>query len=161
MDTLMPKGRMLGETRNIFHYYRPSPDGSRIIFGGRAGTNTDDPWGKFQHLHKNLLQLFPILKDINVTHSWSGYTGHTFDFLPKSVVNEGVHYAAGFCGSGVVWARWFAKKSAMRIVGNKKDAESAFDGRPFQTRLFYTGNPWFLPWMIAWYEWKDRLGLAR
>ena len=81
-----------------------------------------------------------------------------FDLLPKSVVHDGVHYAAGFCGSGVVWARWFAKKSAYRIVGNSAGAESAFDGRPFQTRMLYKGNPWFLPFVIAWYGWKDRLG---
>ena len=81
-----------------------------------------------------------------------------FDLLPKSIVHDGVHYAAGFCGSGVVWARWFAKKSAYRIVGNSAGAESAFDGRPFQTRMLYNGNPWFLPFIIAWYGWKDRLG---
>ena len=161
MESLMPKGRMLGETRNIYHYYRPSPDGSRIIFGGRAGADTDDPRVKFQHLRKNLSELFPELSNVGITHSWSGYTGYTFDFLPKSVVNDGVHYAAGFCGSGVVWARWFAKKSALRIVGNSKDARSAFDGRPFRTRLLYKGKPWFLPWIIKWYELKDQFGVAR
>ena len=161
IQRLMPKGRMLGETRNIYHYYRPSPDGSRIIFGGRAGADTNDPWKKLEHLHMNLLELFPELKPFHITHSWSGYTGYTFDFLPKSVVNDGVHYAAGFCGSGVVWARWFAKKSAMRIIGNSEESESAFDDRPFKKRLFYRGNPWFLPWVIAWYQWKDKLGLER
>ena len=35
----------------------------------------------------------------------------------------------------------------------------AFDGRPFQTRMLYNGNPWFLPLIIAWYGWKDRLGV--
>lgn len=159
MRRLMPKGRMLGETRNIYHYYRPSPDGTCIIFGGRAGAGTDDLQEKFKHLQKGIVEIFPELKTVGITHSWSGFTGYTFDFMPKSVVNDGVHYAAGFCGSGVVWARWFAKKSAMRIVGNAKDAESAFDGRPAQTRLLYHGNPWFLPLVIAWYGWKDRLGL--
>ena len=47
MARLMPKGRMLGETRNIYHYYRPSPDGNCIIFGGRAGAGTDDPEKNF------------------------------------------------------------------------------------------------------------------
>jgi len=160
MARLMPKGRMLGETRHTYHYYRPSPDGTCIIFGGRAGAGTDDPKEKFRHLHGGLVELFPELKDVGITHSWWGYTGYTFDFLPKSVVDEdGVHYAAGFCGSGVVWARWFAKKSAYRIVGNAPEAESAFDGRPFQTRMLYDGKPWFLPWVIAWYGWKDKLGL--
>lgn len=37
MDRLMPKKRMLVDTRIMFPYYRPSPDHTRIIFGGRAG----------------------------------------------------------------------------------------------------------------------------
>ena len=39
MDRLMPKRRMLGETRNLYHYFRPSPDGTGIVFGGRAGAD--------------------------------------------------------------------------------------------------------------------------
>ncbi|MDH3414616.1 MAG: FAD-binding oxidoreductase, partial [Gammaproteobacteria bacterium] len=35
MSRLMPKRRMLGETRHLYHYFRPSPDGTRILFGGR------------------------------------------------------------------------------------------------------------------------------
>lgn len=46
MNRLMPKRRMLGETRHIYHYYRPSPDGERIVFGSRAGAETDDPIAK-------------------------------------------------------------------------------------------------------------------
>ncbi|MBT5297376.1 MAG: FAD-binding oxidoreductase [Rhodospirillaceae bacterium] len=159
MARLMPKGRMLGETRNTYHYFRPSPDGTGIVFGGRAGAGTDDPNVKFRHLKQGLVEVFPELRDVGITHSWWGYTAYTFDFLPKSVVNDGIHYASGFCGSGVVWARWFAMKSAHRILGNEAEAKSAFDGFDFQTRPLYTGNPWFLPMVISWYGWKDRLGL--
>jgi len=159
MDRLMPKRRMLGETRNIYHYYRPSPDGTCIVFGGRAGSGTDDPKAKYRYLTKGLHEVFPELRDVAITHSWWGYTGYTFDFMPKSVVHGGVHYASGFCGSGVVWARWFAKKSAARILGRADEAASAFDAFPFRSRPLYTGRPWFLPAVIAWFAMKDRLGL--
>ncbi len=33
---LCPKGRTFSETRRVLHYYRISPDGKRVIFGGRA-----------------------------------------------------------------------------------------------------------------------------
>ncbi|MDD9878330.1 MAG: FAD-binding oxidoreductase [Magnetovibrio sp.] len=158
MARLMPKGRMLGETRNTYHYYRPSPDGTRIVFGGRAGAGTDDPKVKFRHLKKGLVEVFPELRDVGITHSWWGLTGYTFDFLPKAVTHDGIHYATGFNGSGVVWARWFAIKAAHKILGNRSNAQSAFDGFEFQTRPLYTGHPWFLPAVIAWYGWKDRLG---
>ena len=103
MDRLMPKKRMLGESRNLYNYFRPSPDGTRIVFGGKAGTITDDSIEKSVHLN-GYCRNIPELEDVGLTHSWWGYTGFTFDFMPKLVVNDGVHYATGFCGSGVVWA---------------------------------------------------------
>lgn len=157
MDRLMPKRRMLGETRNLYHYFRPSPDGAGIVFGGRAGALTDDPMKKLAHLKRNLAEIFPELDGIGFTHSWWGYTGFTFDFLPKLVVREGVHYAAGFCGSGVVWARWLGAKAAQDIIGNAP-ADTAFRADDFSTRPLYYGRPWFLPFMVGWYEFKDRVG---
>jgi glycine/D-amino acid oxidase-like deaminating enzyme len=158
MDRLMPRRRMLGETRHIYHYYRPSPDGDRIVFGGRAGAGTDDPIAKYKHLRRNLIELFPELENVRITHSWWGYTGYTFDFLPKLVVHEGVRYATGFCGSGVVWAQWIGKKAAWGILG-RREAKTAFDETNFPCRPFYFGRPWFLPLVIGWYGLKDRMGL--
>ncbi len=157
MDRLMPKRRMLGETRNLYHYFRPSPDGNGIVFGGRAGALTDDPMKKLSHLSRNLIEIFPELDGIGFTHSWWGYTGFTFDFLPKLVVRDGVHYAAGFCGSGVIWARWLGTKAAQDIIGNAP-AETAFRADDFSTRPLYYGRTWFLPFMVGWYEFKDRVG---
>ena len=158
MDRLMPKRRMLGETRNLYHYFRPAPDGAGIVFGGRAGALTDDPMKKLGHLSRNLIEIFPELDGIGFTHSWWGYTGFTFDFMPKLVVREGVHYAAGFCGSGVIWARWLGAKAAQDIIGNAP-AETAFRADDFATRPLYYGRPWFLPFMVGWYEFKDRIGM--
>lgn len=158
MDRLMPKRRMLGETRNLYHYFRPSPDGNGIVFGGRAGALTDDPMKKLAHLSRNLTQIFPELDGIGFTHSWWGYTGFTFDFMPKLVVRDGVHYAAGFCGSGVVWARWVGMKAAQDIIGNAP-ADTVFRADDFVTRPLYYGRTWFLPFMVGWYELKDRLGI--
>ena len=43
ISRLMPKGRMFGETRTLFHYFRQSPDGTRILMGGNEGGNSGDP----------------------------------------------------------------------------------------------------------------------
>ena len=43
MAELMPKRVMCSETRKLHYYYRPSPDGTRILFGGRDGTIAGDP----------------------------------------------------------------------------------------------------------------------
>ena len=158
MDRLMPKKRMLGETRNLYNYFRPSPDGTRIVFGGKAGTITNDAIEKSRHLKRVLVEIFPELESVALTHSWWGYTGFTFDFMPKLVVNDGVHYATGFCGSGVVWARWLGMKAAYSIVGNS-EAETVFAADDFVTKPLYFGKPWFLPMAYFWYGLKDRMGL--
>jgi len=158
LDRLMPKRRMLGETRNLYHYFRPAPDDSRILFGGRAGALTGDEGRKARRLRAGLAGIFPELAGIGFTHCWFGYTGFTFDFMPRLVVRNGVHYAAGFCGSGVVWARWLGAKAAWSIVGNRPP-ETVFAARDFSTRPLYTGRPWFLPFTVGWYAFKDRAGL--
>ena len=43
MDELMPKGRIVSDTRKVVYYYRPSPDRSRIIFGGRVSLRESNP----------------------------------------------------------------------------------------------------------------------
>jgi glycine/D-amino acid oxidase-like deaminating enzyme len=161
MARLMPKGRMIGDTRNLYNYYRPSPDGTRIIFGGRRGADTDNDMQKCLHLYHNLVEIFPELEGIGLTHSWWGYTGYSFDFTPHLVVNDGIHYATGFCGSGVVWAPWLGQKAANMILGKIDLSQSFFAKTPFPTRPLYNGNPWFLPWVIRWYGLKDRFMYGR
>ncbi len=161
MEKLMPKRRMIGDTRNLYNYYRPSPDGKRIIFGGRRGAHTDDDLQKCLHLYHNLIEIFPELEGVRLTHTWWGYTGYSFDMLPHLSVHDGIHYATGFCGSGVVWAPWLGKKAAQRILGQDDEASSCFTGKGFPSRPFYNGNPWFLPAVIRWYGLKDRLMYGR
>jgi glycine/D-amino acid oxidase-like deaminating enzyme len=43
MDRLMPKDRIVSDTRKVVYYYRPSPDRSRIVFGGRVSVSETDP----------------------------------------------------------------------------------------------------------------------
>jgi glycine/D-amino acid oxidase-like deaminating enzyme len=77
------------------------------------------------------------------------------DQLPKLTVHEGVIYATGFCGSGVVWARWLGQKAALRILEGDH-VSSAFAARPFRAIPLYNGKPWFLPIMTHWYQFLDR-----
>jgi glycine/D-amino acid oxidase-like deaminating enzyme len=160
LDRLMPKRRMCGDTRNLYNYYRPSPDGTRIIFGGRRGADTDDPRKKCTHLLGNLVEIFPELGGVKLSHSWWGYTGYSFDFLPHLAVHDGIHYATAFCGSGVVWAPWIGRKAALSILGDS-ESETVFATFGFKGRPLYWGKPWFLPAVIGWYGLKDRFGAGR
>jgi len=161
MSQLMPRLCMVGDTRNLYNYYRPSPDGRRIIFGGRKGADTDDDMLKCFHLYNNLVEIFPQLEGVRLTHTWWGYTGYSFDFFPHLTVHDKIFYATAFCGSGVVWATWLGRKVAQLVMGNNEDAKSVIAARPFPTRPFYRGTPWFIPFIIKWYGLKDRLMYGR
>ena len=82
MDRLMPTRRMYGDSRRVFAYYRPSPDGKRILFGGRAAGPGDRPEKNARDLRKMLLDVFPELEQTHITHSWSGFVAYTFDHSP-------------------------------------------------------------------------------
>ena len=154
MKTLMPKQQMHGETRLLGHYYRPSPDGTRILLGGRR--YDDDAAKARERLRSGLLEIFPELSGTGLSHHWFGFVAFPMDELPKLTIHDGVVYATGFCGSGVVWARWLGQKAAMIVMG-MEEGSSAFDTLPFRAIPFYNGNPWFLPIMMNWYKLKDRM----
>ena len=158
MARLMPNRRMFGETRQLYHYYRPSPDGTRILFGGRE---RDWDGGKSEYatsLRSDLGQIFPELADVGLTHTWFGFVAFNLDHLPRVFERDGVHYATGFCGSGVVWAWWLGSKLAYKLIGDAK-ADTFFSCKPPMAIPFYSGPPWFLPLALLWFGLQDRFGV--
>jgi glycine/D-amino acid oxidase-like deaminating enzyme len=160
MSELMPKGVMCSETRKLHYYYRPSPDGSRILFGGRDGTIAGEPAWPTDSLRRALADIFPVLDGVDITHSWYGYVAMNRDMIPRVFSRHGMRYAAGYCGSGVVWARWAGQKAAWQVLGDERGL-SALDFRPPPTIPFFNGKPWFLPAVYAWMTLQDRLGHRR
>jgi len=156
VQSLMPKLTMFGESKQLGYYYRPSPDGERILLGGRRG-HKDTARAKRQ-LHDALATIFPALGDTRIDAHWQGFVAFPFDQLPKLVVRDGVIYPAGFCGSGTVWARWLGQKAALMILGEEGD--SVFGNLPMHTLPFYTGDPWFMPLAMTYYRLRDRLAAS-
>lgn len=158
MRKLLPAGRVMSETKKMSHYYRPSPDGSRILFGGRLyGTHEPDTPLSHDRLDRDLEHIFPELKGVGISHVWWGFVAFPMDKFPLSVKHDGIHYAAGYNGAGVVWARWFGMKAAYRLLGDHQ-GRSAFNDRVCRAIPLYSGKPWFLPAVQAWYGLKDRFG---
>ena len=158
MNELMPTRRMYGDSRRIMAYYRPSPDGNRILFGGRA-TSADNALVNAKLLRQSMLEIFPQLDKTRITHSWSGLVAYAFDHVPHLGQHDDLFYAMGYCGSGVARATFFGTKLGQKMLGNEEEGATAFDDLPFETRPLYSGNPWFLPMIIRWHRLADRLGL--
>ena len=158
MDRLIPTDRILSDTRKLVYYYRPSPDRKRILFGGRVSLRETDPLKTGPKLRAELIRLFPDLAGVEISHSWSGFVGYTFDTLMHSGQKDGLYYAMGYCGSGVGMASYLGMKIGQQAADNPKGA-LAFDQIPFPTRPLYSGNPWFLAPSVLAYRVRDRLGL--
>ena len=154
MRQLFPTSRMVTDTNRLLCYYRPSPDRKRILFGGRPAYTEIKPEQSAERLMRYLRRIFPVLSATSVTHSWFGYIGYTFDHLPHLGILDGAHYAAGYCGSGVVMATWLGRKVAYRLLGSP-EGQSAFADIRHPTHILYYGQPWFLPLVQAWYQLQD------
>lgn len=156
VDRLFPTDRIASDTCRVVYYYRASPDRTRILFGGRVSAREADPKVSGPLLHAELVRRFPELRDIGLTHSWVGTVAYSFDQIAHTGTHDGIHYAMGYCGSGVSMASYLGMRMGLRVLG-RPEGRTGFDELPFPTRPLYSGSPWFLPALVAWYRWRDRL----
>lgn len=153
---LSPKDRMISETRKVVYYYRASPDRRRILFGGRVSIGDATSEYSAPRLHAAMTRVFPELSGAKVSHCWYGFVAYTFDELPHIGSHDSVHYAMGYCGTGIAMATYLGMKSALKILGRPQGA-TALDDLPFQTRPGYFGKPWFLAPSILYYKMRDAM----
>ncbi len=154
MDRLIPRNRIVSDTRKVVYYYRASPDRRRILFGGRVSHAETDARVSGPLLHADMAQIFPELKGIGISHSWNGFVAYTFDELMHVGRHDGLHYAMGYCGAGVGTSSYFGMRIGQQVLG-LPEGKTALDGLAFETRPFYTGNPWFLAPSVRYYRWRD------
>jgi glycine/D-amino acid oxidase-like deaminating enzyme len=155
--SLFPTKRMITDTRKMLSYYRPSPDGRRVLLGARPTIFPATPEVQARSLKKTLDQIFPALRSTAVSHVWSGNVAYDFAAMPTIGEHEGIFYAMGYCGSGVAMSGYFGHKAALKILGDP-DGETAFDGLPLEDRFYYNGRPWFLPVAMMGYRVRDYFG---
>lgn len=155
---ISPKNRGFGETSRLIVYYRLSPDGKRMIFGGRTFNQADRPESYRVDLYKKMTHIFPQLLGTKISHAWSGTVAYTFDHAPHLGQMDGLWYAMGYCGSGVGRATYFGRKIGLKILGHE-EGRTSLDGLPFEGPRLYSGNPWFIPALIRWHALADSMGL--
>lgn len=155
---LIPNGRNIVDSRRVIVYFRPSPDGERIIFGGRAALSEKDPLQCVSRLHAMMTRIFPQLKSVAISHAWAGWVAYTFDTLPHLGRHDGIYYCMGYCGAGVPLATYFGKRIGQQMLG-LAEGRTALDGLPFESRPYYFGVPWFLAPSVLAYRLMDAAGL--
>lgn len=157
---IAPKARAMADTRRVLSYFRLSPDHRRVLWGGRVGTQDMDSRESARRLHRVMTQVWPELAKAKVTHSWNGNVAFTFDFLPHLGAHDGVHYALGCQGNGVAMQSWLGFQAARAMI-SAQPSDSMFARFPFTTKPLYSGDPWMLPAVLAWYHLRDWIDRTR
>ena len=157
LRAVFPVAQLGIDTRKLYRAFRPSPDGKRVLFGGRSSASNTDPVQNAQSLQKSMAEVFPMLREAPISHSWGGFVGFTFDHLPHLGERDGIHYALGFNGAGTTMAPFLGHKVAMKIIGGQ-GSDTTMDRFAFESRPLYRGNPWFLPLVMLGFRLIDRFG---
>lgn len=151
MQSIAPGGRMMVETRARYCYYRPSPDGTRILWGGRASMTPLPPERSLGVLRGMMTKVWPDLQGTKITHAWTGNTGFSHGLLPHVGQVDGMQIAMGYCGSGVAMAPYLGRKAALQMLDDPQ-GETAFARTQFKTNwLQPTARPHFLQAANLWF----------
>jgi glycine/D-amino acid oxidase-like deaminating enzyme len=156
--SVSPRNRSFADTRRVLTYYRMSPDGKRLVFGGRAKFGHTDPVTTAPLLYQFMIDRFPQLKGTKITHSWTGNVAFTLDELPHMGKFDNLHYALGCNGSGIAMMSYLGHQTARKILG-KANRVCAFDQPGFPSHPLYRGSTWFLPYLGYYFrtrDWMDR-----
>ena len=165
VTSLFPKLRSSSTTANLSAYFRPTPDGERVLLGARSFSRLQPSRRTVLFLKTLLADIFPELEDVGIDYCWLGNVAFTKSHLPTIFSHDGITYACGYAGSGTIWARWLGRKAAEESLGLTNNP-SVFSGAPPETIPFYDGNPWFMPLVTSYFAARDlanewRFGLRR
>ncbi len=155
---LSPHNRMIFDFKHFLNYFRLSDD-KRMIFGGRAAFFPENKRTVRQSadiLRREMVKVYPQLRDAKVEYAWGGTLGFAFDLMTHVGEMDGAYYALGYAGHGVAMGTYLGKTVAEAMlegtIKNHPFAASPFPGAPLG---LYNGNPWFLPLVGAWHKFLD------
>jgi glycine/D-amino acid oxidase-like deaminating enzyme len=156
-NELSPKNRMIFDYKHYLNYFRLWDN--RMIFGGRAAffpENANTIRRSAEILQREMVQVYPQLKDTKIEYVWGGTLDFAFDMMTHVGQTDGIYYSLGYAGHGVAMASYLGKTVAEAMLnGNIKDhpfASFSFPGAPLG---LYNGFPWFLPFAGAWHKILD------
>lgn len=155
---LLPRGRMVFDSRHFLHYYRLTPD-DRLLFGGRAAffPETSATVGESAEiLRRDMVGVFPQLADAAVDYAWGGTLDFTYDLLPHVGEVDGARFALGYAGHGVAMATYLGSMLGSAAAGDRSDDDDTFEiPLPYAPLHMHFATPWLLPFAGAWFRFLD------
>ena len=157
-DSVLRGGIAAHDTRFVLNYWRLSDD-NRLLFGGGETVSYRFPRDIVALVRKPMLQVYPQLADVAITHAWGGTLAITMNRLPHFArPAPNCLSASGFSGHGVALSHLAGKLMAQAVEGQSQgfDTMAALPSRPFPG-----GASFRWPLLVAgmgWYSLRDRLG---
>lgn len=148
---VLPGGEAVADSRFVVRYFRKSKDG-RLLFGGREAYTADNPLDISQHIRRQIAEIYPALKGIEITHAWGGSVGITMPRQPfVREVMPGVTSIGGYSGHGVMLSNYCGKLYAEMVLGKSADLDlfKALDipafpgGARMRAPLLFLALSWF------------------
>lgn len=156
-DAILKRRESVDDTRFMVRYFRKTKD-NRLLFGGREAYTADTPDNIADLIRNQITEIYPALKDIEITHAWGGSVGITMPREPfVRDVMPGVTAIGGYSGHGVMLSNYTGKLYAEAITGNR-DRLQYF--RELKVPAFPGGRRFRKPLLTAaltWYAMLDRL----
>jgi glycine/D-amino acid oxidase-like deaminating enzyme len=92
-------------------------------FGARPQSDFSTDRREFARIHQVMLQCFPQLREVAVTHQWGGTLGIARKIGPHAIYDavEGLATAGGYSGEGVGASNLMARTLADLVLGRETD----------------------------------------
>ncbi len=122
---------VFADERHLTIYGQRTADG-RLAFGGRGapyhwGSTVSPAYDRVERVHAalrtTLVDLFPVLHDVEVTHTWGGNLGVPRDWFPSVGLDRttGLAWAGGYVGDGVATSHLAGRTVADLVLGRDTD----------------------------------------
>lgn len=156
-DAVIRGTHAVADSKFVINYYRLSHD-DRLLFGGGESYGYRFPDDIAAKVRAAMVQIYPQLGDIEITHAWGGTLGITANRMPHFARLSGnILSASGYSGHGVALGTLGGKLLAEAVAGQ---AERFDLMAKVPTHRFPGGMLLRQPLLIAamvWYSLRDRL----
>ena len=174
LDEMGWQGREgIEDYRNLVHYYRLTPE-NRLLMGGREvivkyGANMDHDMNPrvFAQLEQDIVDFYPCLKGIKVTHRWGGPVSVPMDMVPALgyLDDHRAVYSLGCMGHGVSLTHLNGEVMADLLLERKSEWTECF---PVNRKVFkwppepirFVSEKAILSYLHAEDAWLERKGLG-
>jgi len=154
-EKLIPKNRVVYDTRHVLAYYRLSPE-KRMVWGGELTMRGASPQRNIRILQEGMMRVFPELAKSKLDYFWNGTLALTLDETAHAGQIDGMWYAMAYVGHGVTLATYLGMQMANGVLG--KPVDNPFADLKIPLTPPFQENAWFVNVGKLWYRFLDLLG---